>query len=221
VAILQETDESSGDDAHVLRPLDARPCRFAIEFFRQQHTISAFASSTLSKPTGRQVRRAPHYQVGLNGANFVGGSDALIFYRIEQRSECNIRDLDIRHLYGSQGRSQEFGNLIVIKSNYRQIGWDLQAEIECPPHYTDCRHVIRTEHRRWHAGLHRVVSLHDQLRGHFQTNFLHAFLKGYFSRHGSFQTCRPGDERNAQVSQSSKVLHSLSNTVHVVDANGL
>jgi hypothetical protein len=66
-----------------------------------------------------------------------------------------------------------------------------------------------------------VISLHEQLRRYFQTNFIHAFLKGYFSRHGSSQAYRPRDKRNAHVSQCRQVLHRLPNTVHVVDANGL
>jgi len=37
-------------------------------------------------------------------------------------------------------------DLIVIKSNYRQIPRNIQAEFKDSPHYTDCRHVIRTEH---------------------------------------------------------------------------
>jgi hypothetical protein len=82
----------------------------------------------------------------LNGAYFARGSIALIVYRIEQRSECRTRDLDIRHLYGSQGRSRELRDLIVIKSNYRQIPRNIQTELEDSPHYTDGRHVIRTEH---------------------------------------------------------------------------
>src|SRR5438309_9582372 len=103
--------------------------------------MSAFASSALSQPTGRQVRRASKYQVRLNGAYFAGGSIALIFYGIEQRSECHIRDLEIRHLYSSQGWSREPCDLIVIKPNYGQIPWNVQAEIGRSPYNTDSHPV--------------------------------------------------------------------------------
>src|SRR4029077_17673595 len=84
---------TSGDDTHVLRPLDNRLCDSLLNSFGGNTLSERLPSSALSKPTGCQVRRASKYQIRLNGAYFARGSIALIVYRIEQRSECRTRDL--------------------------------------------------------------------------------------------------------------------------------
>jgi hypothetical protein len=73
----------------------------------------------------------------------------------------------------------------VIEPDHRQIAGNLERKFKRLAHYTDCGHVVRTNHRRranrgnrerchgFHPRFHGVISLDEKFRRHRYANFVH------------------------------------------------
>ena len=96
-------------------------------------------------------------------------------------------------------------------------------------HHSQRRHVVRANHRRGDFGvrqkflhrrdaaLHRVISFHQVLRIHGQTDLSHRLHERVLPRQSRLQRQRSGNKSNFFVPQRCQMLHCLPQPVQIID----